>query len=227
MGRLGILHVPYSVIWLDGEPYSVCEDLVTAGTELIPAWRILKTQKKNNSVLVYQHFVHCCETLGICGTVPFLDRMMVLDYVIANEDRHFNNFGVLRDAETLEWIGFAPIFDSGSSLGFDKTAAQMASENNVICKPFKSRHIEQLKLVSDLSWIDFDRLKDAEEIIKSVLLPDISPRALYGVTSGVAAELVGADRIGAVAAGVMRRIEKLSSLAAGCLLQPFEKDGHL
>lgn len=103
----------------------------------------------------------------------------------------------------------------------------MASENNVICKPFKNRHIEQLKLVSDLSWIDFDRLKDAEEIIKSVLLPDISPRALSGVTSGVAAELVGADRIGAVAAGVMRRIEKLSSLAAGRLLQPFEKDGHL
>lgn len=98
MGRLGIPHVPYSVIWMDGEPYSVCEDLVTAGTELIPAWRILKTQKKNNSVSVYQHFVHCCETLGICGTVPFLDRMMVLDYVIANEDRHFNNFGVLRDA---------------------------------------------------------------------------------------------------------------------------------
>ena len=120
------------------EPHSVCEDLVTAGTELIPAWRILKTQKKNNSVSVYQHFVHCCETLGICGTVPFLDRMMVLDYVIANEDRHFNNFGVLRDAETLEWIGFAPIFDSSSSLGFDKTAAQMASENNVICKPFKN-----------------------------------------------------------------------------------------
>ena len=102
MGRLGIPHVPYSVIWMDGEPYSVCEDLVTAGTELIPAWRILKIQKKNNSVSVYQHFVHCCETLGICGTVPFLDRMMVLDYVIANEDRHFNNFGVLRDAETLE-----------------------------------------------------------------------------------------------------------------------------
>lgn len=98
MGRLGIPHVPYSVIWLDGEPYSVCEDLVTAVTEMIPAWRILKTQKKNNSVSVYQHFVHCCETLGICGTVPFLDRMMVLDYVIANEDRHFNNFGVLRDA---------------------------------------------------------------------------------------------------------------------------------
>ena len=115
MGRLGIPHVPYSVIWLDGEPYSVCEDLVTAGTEMIPAWRILKTQKKNNSVSVYQHFVHCCETLGICGTVPFLDRMMVLDYVIANEDRHFNNFGVLRMRRPL----------SGSALHPSLTAARL------------------------------------------------------------------------------------------------------
>ncbi len=41
--------------------------------------------------------------------------MIVLDYIIANEDRHLNNFGLLRNAETLEWYGFAPIYDSGSS----------------------------------------------------------------------------------------------------------------
>ena len=57
--------------------------------------------------------------------------MIVLDYVIANEDRHFNNFGVLRNAETLEWLGFAPIYDSGSSLGYDKMPAQMRSEKEV------------------------------------------------------------------------------------------------
>ncbi len=34
--------------------------------------------------------------------------MIVLDYLIANEDRHLNNFGVIRNAETLEWLGFAP-----------------------------------------------------------------------------------------------------------------------
>lgn len=34
-----------------------------------------------------------------------------------NKDRHFNNFGVLRNTETLEWLGMAPIYDSGSSYG--------------------------------------------------------------------------------------------------------------
>lgn len=59
--------------------------------------------EKDNNTSVYQHFVNCCKALGIKDVVPFLDRMIVLDYLIANEDRHLNNFGVLRNAETLEW----------------------------------------------------------------------------------------------------------------------------
>lgn len=102
MERLGISHVPYEIAWNKGASYSVCEDFVNENMDLVPAWRILKTQKKSNSVSVYQHFVNCCEKLGIQGAVPFIDRMIVLDYIIANEDRHFNNFGVLREAETLK-----------------------------------------------------------------------------------------------------------------------------
>lgn len=201
MERLDIPHVPYSVVWNKGAPYSVCEDFITENTELVPAWRILKTRKKDNNTSVYQHFTACCEALGIRGTVPFLDRMIVLDYIIANEDRHFNNFGVLRNAETLEWLGFAPIYDSGSSLGYDKMPAQMRSEKEVVCKPFKNHHAEQIKLVSDFGWIDFDKLSDTKELIESVLFSD------------GAGEYVGKDRIRAIADGVQRRIENLSQLA--------------
>lgn len=201
MERLDIPHVPYSVVWNKGAPYSVCEDFITENTELVPAWRILKTRKKDNNTSVYQHFTACCEALGIRGAVPFLDRMIVLDYIIVNEDRHFNNFGVLRNAETLEWLGFAPIYDSGSSLGYDKMPAQMRSEKEVVCKPFKNHHAEQIKLVSDFGWIDFDKLSDAKELIESVLFSD------------GAEEYVGKDRIRAIADGVQRRIENLSQLA--------------
>lgn len=182
MERLGIPYVPYEVTWNKGAPYSVCKDFVTRDTELVPAWRILKTQKKSNNVSVYQHFVNCCDWLGIQGAVPFLDRMIVLDYIIANEDRHFNNFGVLREAETLKWLGFAPIYDSGSSLGYDKTPMQIRSEKDVVCKPFKNHHAEQLKLVSDFSWIDFDRLEDVGELIESVLTAEGTVRC--GKTRG-------------------------------------------
>ncbi len=199
MKRLGIPHVPYTVTWNKGAPYSVCEDFVTKDTELVPAWRIYQTKKKSNSASVYQHFVSCCEALGIEGTVPFLDRMIVPDYIIANEDRHMNNFGVLRDAETLKWLGFAPIYDSGSSLGYDKTPGQMKSEREVVCKPFKNHHGEQLKLVSDFSWIDFDALKDVKELIAN---------ALVG-----AEEYIDENRVRAVTESVERRIGNLYQLS--------------
>ena len=116
-----------------------------------------------------QHFVNCAEKLGIPDVVPFLDRMIVLDYIILNEDRHLNNFGALRNADTLEWIGMAPIYDSGSSLGYDKTIPLMKDRDEIICKPFKKHHDEQLKLVSSFDWIDFDALSDVPEIITRIL----------------------------------------------------------
>ena len=107
MERLGIDHVPYAVVWDRGEPYSTCPDFVGRETELVSAWRIMLTRKKRNDVSLCQHFLDCCSSLGIEGAVPFLDRMIALDFILANEDRHFGNFGVLRDAKTLEWLGFA------------------------------------------------------------------------------------------------------------------------
>jgi hypothetical protein len=86
MERLNIPHVPYTLIWNKESPYSVCEDFVDENTELVPAWRVMMTQKKNNSTSVYQHFVNCCEALGVKDCVRFLDRMITLDYIIANED---------------------------------------------------------------------------------------------------------------------------------------------
>lgn len=46
MERLGIPHVPYTVTWNKEAPYSVCEDFVSENTELVPAWRIIQTQKR-------------------------------------------------------------------------------------------------------------------------------------------------------------------------------------
>ena len=201
MERLGIPHVPYTVMWNKGAPYSVCEDFITENIELVPAWRILKTQKKDNSTSAYQHFINCCNTLGIKDAVPYLDRMIVLDYIIANEDRHFNNFGVIRHAETLEWLGFAPIYDSGSSLGYDKMPAQMRSEKEVVCKPFKNHHSEQLKLISDFSWIDFDSLSDIGELITDVL------------SAEGAKDYMDENRIRTIAGAAQRRIEQLSQFA--------------
>jgi hypothetical protein len=39
------------------------------------------------------------------------------------EDRHYTNFGFVRNAETLEWIGTAPLFDCGASMWYNSAKA--------------------------------------------------------------------------------------------------------
>lgn len=201
MECLGIPHIPYTVMWHQGSPYSVCEDFITGDTELIPAWRIMQIQKQDNSTSRYQHFINCCDALGIQDVIPYLDRMIVLDYIIANEDRHLNNFGVIRDAETLEWIGMAPIYDSGSSLGYDKLANQIRSGKDVTCKPFKKHHEEQLKLVSSFEWIDFEKLSDVGELIAETF------------ATGDAADYMDEARVSAIVDTVRKRIRQVEEFA--------------
>ncbi|MBQ4257068.1 MAG: excisionase, partial [Oscillospiraceae bacterium] len=99
--------------------------------------------------------------------VPMLDRMIVFDYIIANEDRHYGNFGLLRDPETLEWIGAAPIFDNGTSLWHDRLTSQIPTAD-LICKPFKKTHGEQLSLVTSFGWLDLSALDGIEDDIFSI-----------------------------------------------------------
>lgn len=199
MNRLGIDHVPYTVIWNDDKPYSVCEDLVTKETELVSAWRIMQIRPKANHENWYLHFVNICKELGV-DIVPALDRMIVLDYIIGNEDRHFNNFGLLRNADTLKWLGAAPVYDSGTSLWYNRTAEQIPM-SEIICKPFKKSHGEQLRLVSSFDWLDFDKLNGVESEIYELL------------TEQKVIPYVGIERANAIAAEVEKRIDHLHNAA--------------
>ena len=201
MRRLGIDHVPYTVTWIDDKPYSVCEDFVTKDTELVSAWRVLQLRPKANHENEYLHYVNLCKELGV-EIVPALDRMIVIDYIIANEDRHFNNFGLLRNANTLEWVGAAPIFDSGTSLWYNKSVSRFIS-SDIICKPFKKTHGEQLRLVSSFDWLDISKLNGIEDEILNVLCADKAVR------------YIEAERAKAIAAEVRKRIDALESIAAG------------
>lgn len=200
MDRLNIPHVSYSVIFDEnGQPYSICEDFITGNTELVSAWRVMQANKKRSDVSVYQHYINCCELYGINNIVHAIDQMIVVDYIIANEDRHQNNFGLVRDANTLDWLYPAPIYDSGSSLGYDKLTNQILSGKTIECKPFKKTHEEQLNLVTSFDWINFDALKGLDKDIKKVFEN--------------AGEYVDEDRVNAIISSVESRIEYLQGMA--------------
>lgn len=164
MDHLNISHVEYTLIYDKGYPYSICNDFVDDNHELITAYQIQKTTKRYNDESVYQHMVRCLRQLGYKDASKELNKMIVIDYLIGNEDRHLNNFGFLRDVRTLKIVSISPIFDSGSSFGFDKINEEILPFDGMICKPFKSTHLEELKLIDDFSFIDINKLDDIVEI---------------------------------------------------------------
>ena len=162
-------YVPYSLVWENEILYSVCENFITPETELVSAYSIYKSEKKLNHHSLYEHFLLCCEHLGIPGMKGFLNYLLAFDFLIANTDRHFGNFGAVRNVDTLTWLGAAPIFDSGTSLWHDQLSRGIHPNGDVPSHPFKPTHAEQIALSGSLDWLDFSALRDIDEELRILL----------------------------------------------------------
>ena len=112
--RLGFNHVTYILEVIKDKVVSKCECFINENTELVSAYQILYNNcDKDNA---YETYINLLEKHGIKDARSSLEDMFILDYIMLNEDRHLNNFGIIRDVQTLNWIGTAPIFDTGESL---------------------------------------------------------------------------------------------------------------
>lgn len=168
--RLCIPHTKYTLLWEHEKPFSVCQDFITSETELVSAYHIMQSRKKPNDLSDYEFYLNCAEQLGVKNIREQTEKMIVLDFLIGNEDRHFNNFGLIRNAVTLEWIGVAPIFDCGTSLWYNTQESLIKPLSpNLPAKPFKKTHREQIKLVKDFLWIDLKALDGMKEEMEEIL----------------------------------------------------------
>ena len=105
---MGLECVMYDLERWKGILASKCRLFTDINTSYIPIGRIIKnvTLKK------------CLDQYKEWGDAFYeqLCSMLVFDAVIYNEDRHFGNFGILRDDHTGEILAPAPVFDNGLSL---------------------------------------------------------------------------------------------------------------
>ena len=107
----------------------------------------------------YERYVANCEELGVTGVKDALDRMIVCDDIIANYDRHWRNFGLVRNVNSLVCRP-APIFDSGSSLWCNISLEELrAGEHSFTSAQFHSSPAKQMLLVEDMGWFDGDKLE--------------------------------------------------------------------
>ena len=160
-------YVEYSVIFDDDKAISKCKNFITKETELVPAWKINEYYEFLDDEYKYTHYIRCLNNLGIKDAETLTDKMIVCDYIIANKDRHFNNFGVIRDVNTLKFIGVAPIFDNGCSLWYDEN--DMYVGEFFLTKPFEEYEKTQLSLVKKLEWLDISKLEDFPNEVKTIL----------------------------------------------------------
>lgn len=112
--KLGFCHVTYTIDVVNEKVVSKCECFINSNTELISAQQVL--YKNIEKEKAYEEYINILEEKGISDVREKLENMFILDYLILNEDRHLNNFGVIRDVNTLRWLDIAPIFDNGQSL---------------------------------------------------------------------------------------------------------------
>lgn len=123
------LHLINSVsydLMIDGLQFcSCCQNFVTPDTEFVPAFALYKYEEPEEGESVYDHLTRMCrEKFVIPKAEQMIRRMIVADYVIGNSDRHLSNFGFLRNVETGNIIGFAPLFDFGAAYGTTASTAQ-------------------------------------------------------------------------------------------------------
>ncbi len=157
--RLGFDHVEYTIDIYKEKVVSKCPCFITKDTEFVTCYQIINDMKRYDNINYYEEYIKKLEEQNIKDAREKVENMYILDFIIMNEDRHLNNFGIIRDVNTLKWIDIAPIFDNGQSLSieyYDDEEIHISGNGRMFyeIKPFD----EIIKVVKDLKRIDVSKL---------------------------------------------------------------------
>ena len=162
--------VPYSLVERMGRVFSSCPTMTDAATELVPAADVLCAFGVTEGRDAYRGYLDACRTLGVDNIERSVAKMIVADYLMMNFDRHTFNFGLMRNAETLDGYRAAPLFDNGCGFCARATLGELQHGRYLWeSHPFNPYPSQQLALVDDFSWYDPAALDGFEADIAEVL----------------------------------------------------------
>lgn len=101
--------VPYDIVKFKKSIVSKCKMFTNEQEGFIPIYKFLDPEK----VYDYPQLIAFCQQYD-CE--EDFRRMIILDAVIFNVDRHLGNFGFIVDNDTFEILRFAPVFDHNMAL---------------------------------------------------------------------------------------------------------------
>ncbi len=163
-------YVPYALEVHEGRAYSVCPTFATPQTEFVSANDIVAYFSITEGRDFYSQYADACESLGVEAPRTALSQMIVCDHVMANFDRHRANFGLVRNAETLDGWRVAPLFDHGAAFFSRATASEIARDRFAwTASPFEEYPLTQLARAEDMSWYDPALLEGFADEVEQVL----------------------------------------------------------
>ena len=126
--RLCPPHVPYDLTVYHEKLVSKCALFTNEDIGMAKASAVFRGEQTIPRLLEYFESI---------GSGDAFRRMCVLDALTLNHDRHYGNFGVLFDTETMDITGMAPVFDNNRSLFPELDEDQLASPEWYIekCRP--------------------------------------------------------------------------------------------
>lgn len=168
--RLEFDHVTYTLDIYKDTVVSKCPCFITKDTEFIACDQIRNDMKRHNSEEDLEDYIRILEKHGIKEARTKLENMYILDFLIMNEDRHLNNFGIIRNVDTLTWLDVAPIFDNGQSLTieyYDDDELHISGEGRLF---YEVRSFDEIiKVVRNIKRIDVSQLEDLPEEFDKLL----------------------------------------------------------
>lgn len=173
--------------------YSACKNLLGPDEELVAAWDVIRNVKQPNNLSDMRFLVSRYTQLGLDEgyVMEQLAKMFAADFVLANRDRHYRNFGVVRNVETLEITRIAPVFDTGSCLWSNAELLDAPIDFEYTAKPFKlngMRPQDQVRLFKGcFDWFDPSCLDGFPERVAEILgrNPNITERRIATVEKQV------------------------------------------
>ena len=157
-------YTEYKLIKINGREYDYgCYSklFTSQEKELISAYDVVMSEKQPNHISTYEHFIRVCGKHGMDADMlrQFMDYMILSDFVLSGRDRHLGNVSILRNADNLQFIAPAPIYDSGKCL-FVQDSVPISDREMLSIKTesFVSDEMKMLKLVTDRNCLDVTKL---------------------------------------------------------------------
>ena len=149
-------------------------DFCSENIECISAWELLQTTKLKQNESYFYPLKKVCMDIGMTEQAfhEFMDYQIMTDYLISNTDRHMNNIAIMRNPDTLELLGFAPIYDSGNSMFY-----------NVPYEKLDSVKLDEIKTHSfvekECKLLSYVKNRNAVDLNKALMSFDIYTNDLY------------------------------------------------